>query len=77
MGNYIIIDHGFGYSSTYAHLDSFAVRNGQKVSRGDVIGYVGNTGLSVAPHLHYEIKLNNTNVDPGKLFFQRSDSSGV
>jgi len=69
MGNYIIIDHGFGYTSTYAHLDSFAARNGQKVSRGDVIGYVGNTGLSVAPHLHYEIKLNDTNVDPVNYFF--------
>lgn len=69
MGNYIIIDHGFGYSSVYAHMDSFAVRNGQKVRRGDVIGYVGNTGMSVAPHLHYEIKLNNTNVDPVNYFF--------
>jgi murein DD-endopeptidase MepM/ murein hydrolase activator NlpD len=69
MGNYIIIDHGFGYTSTYGHLDSFAVRNGQKVSRGDVIGYVGNTGLSVAPHLHYEVKLNDINVDPVNYFF--------
>ncbi|MFZ0282018.1 MAG: M23 family metallopeptidase [Bacteroidales bacterium] len=69
MGNFIVIDHGFGYSSTYAHLDSFAVRNGQKVHRGDVIGFVGNTGMSVAPHLHYEVKLNNTNVDPVNYFF--------
>jgi len=69
MGNYILIDHGFGYSSIYAHLDSFAVRTGQKVRRGDVIGYVGNTGMSVAPHLHYEIKLNGSNVDPVNYFF--------
>ncbi len=69
MGNFIVINHGFGYSSTYAHLDSFAVRNGQKVHRGDVIGFVGNTGMSVAPHLHYEVKLNNTNVDPVNYFF--------
>jgi murein DD-endopeptidase MepM/ murein hydrolase activator NlpD len=69
MGNFIVIDHGFGYSSTYAHLDSFAVRSGQKVHRGDVIGFVGNTGMSVAPHLHYEVKLNNTNVDPVNYFF--------
>ena len=69
MGNFIVIDHGFGYSSTYAHLDSFAVKSGQKVHRGDVIGFVGNTGMSVAPHLHYEVKLNNTNVDPVNYFF--------
>ena len=69
MGNYIIINHGFGYTSVYAHLDSFNVRQGQKVHRGDVIGFVGNTGMSVAPHLHYEIKLNGVNVDPVNYFF--------
>ncbi|NLA48751.1 MAG: M23 family metallopeptidase, partial [Bacteroidales bacterium] len=51
------------------HLDRFNVRQGQKVSRGDVIGYVGNTGLSVAPHLHYEVKLNGLNVDPVNYYF--------
>jgi murein DD-endopeptidase MepM/ murein hydrolase activator NlpD len=69
MGNYITINHGFGYSSIYAHLDSFNVKPGQKVHRGDVIGFVGNTGMSVAPHLHYEIKLNGVNVDPVNYFF--------
>jgi len=69
MGNYIVINHGFGYTSLYAHLDSFAVRAGQKVHRGDVIGYVGNTGLSIAPHLHYEIMLNSQHVDPVNYFF--------
>jgi len=69
MGNCIILDHGFGYSSVYAHLDNFNVRIGQKVRRGDIIGYVGNTGMSVAPHLHYEIKLNGMNVDPVNYFF--------
>jgi murein DD-endopeptidase MepM/ murein hydrolase activator NlpD len=69
MGNCIVINHGFGYSSVYAHLDKFNVRDGQKVHRGDVIGFVGNTGMSVAPHLHYEIKLNNINVDPVNYFF--------
>jgi murein DD-endopeptidase MepM/ murein hydrolase activator NlpD len=69
MGNYIVLNHGFGYSSVYAHLDSFAVKAGQKVHRGDVIGYVGNTGLSIAPHLHYEIKLNGQHVDPVNYFF--------
>ena len=69
MGNYITLNHGFGYSSLYAHLESFNVKAGQKVHRGDVIGYVGNTGMSVAPHLHYEIKLNGVNVDPVNYFF--------
>ncbi len=69
MGNYIVVNHGFGYSSLYAHLDSFNVKAGQKVRRGDIIGFVGNTGMSVAPHLHYEIKLNGVNVDPVNYFF--------
>ncbi|OFY61223.1 MAG: peptidase M23 [Bacteroidetes bacterium GWF2_41_9] len=70
LGKNIIIDHGFGYSSIYAHLSNFNVRKGQKVKRGDVIGYVGNTGTSVANHLHYEIKLNGRNVDPVNYYFE-------
>jgi murein DD-endopeptidase MepM/ murein hydrolase activator NlpD len=70
LGNHIIIDHGFGYVSIYAHLSNFNVRVGQKVQRGDVIGYVGSTGTSVANHLHYEIKLNGTNVDPANYYFE-------
>jgi hypothetical protein len=70
LGKYIVIDHGFGYSSTYAHLSGFNVRVGQKVKRGDVIGYVGNTGTSIANHLHYEIKLNGVNVDPVNYYFE-------
>jgi murein DD-endopeptidase MepM/ murein hydrolase activator NlpD len=69
LGNHIIVDHGFGYSSVYAHLDGFNVKKGQKVQRGDVIGYVGNTGTSIAPHLHYEVKLNGVNVDPVNFYF--------
>ena len=69
MGNYIVINHGFGYTSIYAHLESFNVKEGRKVRRGDIIGFVGNTGMSVAPHLHYEIKLNEVNVDPVNYFF--------
>jgi len=69
LGNHVIIDHGFGYSSVYAHMESFNSRRGQKVKRGDVIGYVGSTGTSVAPHLHYEIKLNGVNVDPVNYYF--------
>jgi murein DD-endopeptidase MepM/ murein hydrolase activator NlpD len=70
FGKYIIIDHGFGYTSMYAHLSNFNVRIGQKVQRGDVIGYVGSTGTSVANHLHYEIKLNGVNVDPVNYYFE-------
>ena len=69
LGNHIIVNHGYGYSTIYAHLDSFNVRSGQKVERGDVIGFVGSTGTSVAPHLHYEIKLNGRNVDPVNYYF--------
>ena len=69
LGNHIIINHGYGYSTLYAHLDRFNVRAGQKIQRGDVIGYVGNTGLSIAPHLHYEVKLNGKNVDPVNYYF--------
>ncbi len=69
LGNHVIINHGFGLKSIYAHMESFNVKNGQKVERGDVIGYVGSTGFSVAPHLHYEIKLNGKNVDPVNYYF--------
>jgi murein DD-endopeptidase MepM/ murein hydrolase activator NlpD len=70
LGKNIVIDHGFGYSSIYAHLSNFNVRVGQKVQRGDIIGFVGNTGTSIANHLHYEIKLNGTNVDPVNYYFE-------
>ncbi len=70
LGKNIVIDHGFGYSSIYAHLSNFNVRVGQKVQRGDIIGYVGNTGTSIANHLHYEIKLNGVNVDPVNYYFE-------
>jgi len=68
-GNHIIVNHGFGYKTIYAHLDHFNVRRGQKVKRGDVIGFVGNTGASLAPHLHYEVMLNGTKVDPINFFY--------
>ncbi len=70
LGKHIIINHGFGYTSIYGHLRDFNVRVGQKVQRGDIIGYVGSTGTSVANHLHYEIKLNGTNVDPVNYYFE-------
>jgi murein DD-endopeptidase MepM/ murein hydrolase activator NlpD len=70
LGKHIIIDHGFGYTSIYAHLSDFNVRVGQKVQRGDIIGFVGSTGTSVANHLHYEVKINGVNVDPVNFYFE-------
>ena len=69
-GKHIEIDHGFGYTTVYAHLNDFNVKKGQKVHRGDVIGYVGNTGTSVANHLHYEVKLSGNYVDPVNYYFE-------
>ncbi|MEM1135504.1 MAG: M23 family metallopeptidase [Bacteroidota bacterium] len=68
-GNEIEVDHGFGYITKYAHLSEFEVRIGQKVKRGQIIGRVGNTGLSVAPHLHYEVIYKNRKVNPVNYFF--------
>ncbi len=68
-GNKIIVDHGYGYKTVYAHLNSFDVRRGQKVKRGQVIGKVGNSGLSTSPHLHYEVIRNDRKVNPIYYFF--------
>jgi len=64
----VIIDHGFGYQTLYAHLSKVEVRPGQRVSRGQVIGRVGNTGLSKAPHLHYEVIKNGQAINPIRYF---------
>jgi murein DD-endopeptidase MepM/ murein hydrolase activator NlpD len=68
-GKSVEIDHGFGYVTRYAHMHDFVVRGGQHVKRGDLIGYVGNTGLSTAPHLHYEVLLKGSPVDPVHYFY--------
>jgi murein DD-endopeptidase MepM/ murein hydrolase activator NlpD len=68
-GKMIEIDHGFGYRTRYAHMHGFAVRKGQHVKRGELIGYVGDTGLSTAPHLHYEVLINRAQVNPIHYFF--------
>ncbi len=68
-GKVVEIDHGFGYKTRYAHMHEFAVRMGQNIKRGDLIGYVGNTGLSTAPHLHYEVLINDERVDPVHYFY--------
>lgn len=68
-GNNVVIDHGYGYKTLYAHMQSFEVRRGEKVKRGQLIGYVGNTGTSVAPHLHYEVIKNGKKVNPVNYYF--------
>jgi murein DD-endopeptidase MepM/ murein hydrolase activator NlpD len=73
-GNVIYIDHGFDYETRYAHLYKFNVRPGQFVKRGELIGYVGNTGISVSPHLHYEVFYKGQAVNPIH-FFQRDLSN--
>lgn len=63
-GNNVIIDHGFGYESLYAHMATIDIKKGEKVVKGQKIGSVGSTGTSTAPHLHYEVKINGKSVNP-------------
>jgi len=65
-GNLIVIDHGYGLTTRHGHLSKFNVIAGQKIRKGDVIGYVGTSGRSTAPHLHYEVRLNDRPVNPQK-----------
>ena len=68
-GKNIIIDHGFGYSSLYAHLSKVSIKRGQKIKRGQIIGKVGSTGKSTAPHLHYEVIKSKRKVNPIEFFY--------
>ena len=70
-GNVIFLSHGYGFESRYAHLSKFKVTQGQKVKRGDLIGFVGSTGLSTNPHLHYEVLYNNKWINP--IYFMYRD----
>jgi murein DD-endopeptidase MepM/ murein hydrolase activator NlpD len=79
MGGYgktIIINHGNGISTRYGHLSGFAVTAGQRVQRGDLIGYVGESGRSTGPHLHYEVRINDTPVNPYKYLRMTVAHSG-
>jgi len=67
-GKHVVIDHGYGYRTRYAHMSKFNVRVGQKIKRGDVIGYVGNTGTSTGPHLHYEVEKNGKKINPANFY---------
>lgn len=68
-GNQVIIDHGYTYTTLYAHLSKILVRPGEKVKRGQIIGLVGNTGKSTAPHLHYEVRKNQRPINPIYFFY--------
>ncbi len=68
-GNHVVLNHNYGYKTLYGHMTRFIVRPGQKVKRGQVIGFVGSTGLSTAPHVHYEVIKNGEKVNPINFFF--------
>ena len=68
-GYHVILDHGYGYKTLYAHMSKFNVKRGGSVKRGDVIGFVGSTGTSTAPHLHYEVIKNGEKINPMNFFF--------
>ena len=69
FGNHIRINHGFGYTTLYAHLSKYNVRKGQRVKRGDLIGFVGSTGRSMAPHLHYEVHKDGKPINPINFYY--------
>jgi murein DD-endopeptidase MepM/ murein hydrolase activator NlpD len=68
-GNHVVVNHGFGYQTLYGHMSKIAVRVGKKVKRGELLGYVGSTGLSTAPHIHYEVIKNGEKVNPLHFYF--------
>lgn len=68
-GNHVVINHGFGYQTLYAHMSRIRCKVGQKVKRGELIGYVGSTGLSTAPHVHYEVIKNGEKTNPINFYY--------
>ncbi|MBK6946628.1 MAG: M23 family metallopeptidase [Flavobacteriales bacterium] len=68
-GMHVIVDHGFDYETLYAHMSVLKVKNGQRLQRGDLLGFVGNSGLSSGPHLHYEVHKGSEAVDPANYYF--------
>lgn len=68
-GYHVIIDHGFGYQTLYGHMSKITVKRGQEIKRGEIIGLIGNSGTSTAPHLHYEVIKNGTKINPVNFYF--------
>ena len=68
-GNYVVINHGYGYETLYGHMVRIKARSGQRVKRGEIIGYVGSTGKSTGPHCHYEVHKNGQKLDPVYFFY--------
>ncbi len=68
-GNHVIINHGYGYETLYGHMVRIKARLGQNVKRGEIIGYIGNTGKSTGPHCHYEVHKNSQKLDPVYFFY--------
>ncbi len=68
-GNHVVINHGYGYQTLYAHMSRIKARRGQSVKRGEIIGYVGNTGTSTAPHLHYEVRKGGRPINPINFYY--------
>ncbi len=69
-GKFVVVNHGYGYQTLYAHMSKVIVKPGDKVTRGQIIGYVGNSGVSTGPHLHYEVLKNGKQIDPVHFFYQ-------
>ena len=74
FGLYMVIDHGYGYQTLYGHMSSYKAKAGQNVKRGEIIGYVGNSGKSTAPHCHYEVHKNGVPVNPVNYFYKDLDA---
>jgi murein DD-endopeptidase MepM/ murein hydrolase activator NlpD len=73
-GNHVVINHGYGYQTLYGHMVRIKARKGQRVKRGEVIGWVGSTGKSTGPHCHYEVAINGHEVDPVYFFYNDLDA---
>jgi len=69
FGNHVVINHGYGYQTLYGHMVRIKARVGQRIKRGEVIGWVGSTGKSTGPHCHYEVHINGQEVDPVYFFY--------
>lgn len=67
-GNYVMVNHGSGTTTVYAHMESMTVSSGQYVTQGQIIGYVGSTGITTGPHLHYEVRVDGSRVDPSQYY---------